>query len=79
MARARGDRHRARTGDAMRAATESEKDPGRCVGGVCALIADWSRCRLYWCRGCKAYWPWCFGAADENYPLCDNCAAKVGL
>lgn len=29
--------------------------------------------RKYQCSGCKRMVPWCFGAADSLFELCDDC------
>lgn len=31
----------------------------------------------YQCVGCKRRVPWCFGAADDLFELCDDCAMVV--
>ena len=46
-------------------------------GSGFAPIRDGSRCKLYWCRGCRRWVPWCYGAADARPALCDGCAATV--
>ncbi len=36
-------------------------------------IKDGSRCKLFWCVGCKKYIPWCQGVDLEPDPRCNTC------
>ncbi len=40
-------------------------------GGAQYPRREGDRCRLFWCRGCKTYQPWCKGGSPD--PRCDDC------
>ncbi len=46
-----------------------------CVKPEWPAVKDPSRCKLFWCKGCKSYHPWCKGGADDV--RCDACCAEV--
>jgi len=33
--------------------------------------------KRYTCPGCKRFVPWCYGASDEHFRLCDDCAVVL--
>ena len=46
--------------------------PGRCI------YADANgKMRFFRCKGCRRTMPWCFGAGDEYFDYCDDCAADL--
>lgn len=54
----------------MKAATKADKK--RCVCRTPSYpVKDGSRCRLFWCVGCKQWRPWCQGGAPEV--VCNDC------
>ena len=43
-----------------------------CTCGECEQEGNY-----YICVGCKRSVPWCFGAADEYFDYCDDCAVEL--
>lgn len=45
---------------------------GECSG----YLESGLQCSIWICKGCKRRVPACFGCADQNPDLCDDCAVK---
>lgn len=48
------------------------KSKVKCSCGDCEIENNY-----YVCASCKRTLPWCFGAADEYFDYCDDCAVKL--